>query len=137
MRKVLLTAAFVTLVAQTALAGGVILVDRGLPSTGVNAVDGSGNADWSRRTNISNGDYDPQDPIWAAMNWGPPELAGDTFAMPSVRFPLRDQHPSLAGPKQRCAVLQRCVQQHEADARVGYPKPKFYTNIPTKRPLEF
>ena len=58
------------------------IMDRGLPSTGVYA--GGTNPNWSQRTNIGGGDYDRRDPIWAADDFGPPELAGDTFTMPGV-----------------------------------------------------
>ena len=81
-RKVLFLAAVVTLFAPTAF--GALLMDRGLPSTGVYA--GGSNPIWSERTNIGDGDYYSQDPIWAAQSLGPPELCGDTFVQPTTAY---------------------------------------------------
>jgi hypothetical protein len=66
------------LAAQTVFAD--LLVDRGLPSTGVFATDGSGNVDWTHRSNISTGDYDAKDPIYSTL--GSPRLVpGDDFTL--------------------------------------------------------
>ena len=61
-----------------------LLVDRGLPSVGVYA--GGTNPNWSLRSNIGDGDFDAQDPIWVNNNYGPPELAGDTFTLPTSAY---------------------------------------------------
>jgi len=73
---VFVVVAVVALAARTVFAGPP--VDRGLPTTGAYA------ASWADRTNVGSGEYDPLDPIWAQNpSWGPPELAGDTFTMPT------------------------------------------------------
>jgi hypothetical protein len=69
------------LAAQTVFAD--VLVDRGLPSTGVFATDGSGNVDWPHRSNIGTGDYDAKDPINATNGWRP-EVPGDDFTLPAT-----------------------------------------------------
>ena len=61
-----------------------LLMDRGLPTTGVYA--GGTNPNWGQRTNIGTGDYDAQDPIWVNDNYGPPELAGDTFSLSQTAY---------------------------------------------------
>jgi hypothetical protein len=63
-----------------------LLMDRGLPTTGVYA--GGTNPDWTQRTNIGNGDYDPRDPAYGDS---PAQLAGDTFTLPgSGNFYITD-----------------------------------------------
>lgn len=77
----LMMAAVLTLATQTALAD--LLMDRGLPSTGVYA--GGSTPNWSQRSNISTGDYDSKDPLWPANpSWGPPEVFGDDFTLPTA-----------------------------------------------------
>jgi hypothetical protein len=84
-RSVLLGLACLLVAASFAQAT-TLFVDRGLPSTGVYATSAGGGTDWSQRTNIGSGDYDPQDPIWVNDNYGPPELSGDTFVMSTTAY---------------------------------------------------
>jgi hypothetical protein len=74
-------AALVGLAAQTALAD--LLVDRGLPSTGVFATNSAGEVDWSHRSNISAGDYDAKDPFYVT-NSLPRLVPGDDFTLPTT-----------------------------------------------------
>jgi hypothetical protein len=76
-----LVMALVAWAAQTVFAD--LLVDRGLPSTGVFATDNSGNVDWSHRSNISVGDYDAKDPYYVT-NGSPRTVPGDDFTLPST-----------------------------------------------------
>ena len=78
------TVAVVGLVAQASFAE--LLMDRGLPTTGIYAVDGSGNVDWSTRTNISVGCYDYKEPT---INYYPGygnvvDMDGDDFSLPAA-----------------------------------------------------
>jgi hypothetical protein len=74
-------AILLTLAAQTVSAD--LLVDRGLPSTGVFATNSSGQVDWSQRSNISIGDYDAKDPFYV-NNSTARLVPGDDFTLPTT-----------------------------------------------------
>jgi hypothetical protein len=63
----------------TQLSANTLLVDRGLPTTGVYAPS------WAVRNNIGTGDYDVKDPIWSANpGWGLPAVPADDFTLPTA-----------------------------------------------------
>jgi len=73
MRSTLLMAFALVLAAQTGLAA--TLVDRGLPTSGINATP------WSARSNVGFADYDTKDPAWGSYTV---TVEGDDFTLPTA-----------------------------------------------------